>query len=203
MDMKGRCLFILLIFIAGSVFAQKDSPQEIQRQRMVIVNDILTTDRPDSVETQRWVCFTGQEPSRVRDARHDGMTFTPDASDSCVAALERNGNDRTLPGLYKRLATELGGNPDGYAKLPKAIGAAVLSGDDKVYIGNHKVVTVTASIAFDAGFTVAYTGRAPKKQGMDPLKLKSVAESCLDERKDAATCFSVGYVYGAQSLNAR
>jgi len=203
MAMQARCLFILLIFVGGSVFAQNDSPQEIRHQRMAIVNAILTTDRPDSVETQRWVCFTGGEPSRVRDARRDGMAFTPDASDSCLAALERSGKDRTLPGLYKRLATELGGNAEGYGRLPKAIGASVLSGDGKVYIGNHKLVTVTASIAFDAGFTVAYTGRAAKKQGMDPLKLKSVAERCLDERKDAATCFSVGYVYGAQSFSAR
>lgn len=202
--MQPPCLFILLIFVGGgSVLAQEDSPQEIQRQRMAIVNAILTTDRPNSIERQRWLCFIGQETSRVKDARRDGWTFTPDASDSCVAALERSGKDRTLPDLYKRFATELGGNADGYDKLPKAIGASVLSGDGKVFIGNHKVATVTASVAFDAGFTVAYSDHAPQKQGIDALKLKSIAETCLDEQKDAGTCFSVGYLYGAQSLNAR
>jgi hypothetical protein len=131
-----------------------------------------------------------------------GFDFIPDASDSCVAALRRHAKDNRLGEPYKKLLAQLGGNVDLAETMPKAIGGSTLSGDGKISIGNGKAVTATPPMAFDAGFTVAYTTAAPNKPG-DPQKLKSLAESCLAGEKDAGTCFSVGYVYGAQAFNAK
>jgi hypothetical protein len=194
-------LFFLLV--GGPVFAQKDSPQEIQRQRQAIVTAMLTTERQEKVFQQRWICINGWEPSRVTEARTMGFDSTPDAFDSCVAALQRSAKDRRFGDVYARLLSETGGNAQRVETLPKAIGASVLSGDGKVSIGNGKAIVVTASMAFDAGFAVAYTEGAATKQGMDAQKLKAIAEACLGNSKDAGTCFSVGYVYGAQAFNAR
>ena len=202
--MRGGPGFCALLILLGCrAFAQKESPQEIQRQRQAIVTTMLTTERQENVFQQRWVCINGREPSRVAEARAGGFDFTPDAFDSCMAALQRSAKDRRLGDVYARLLSETGGNAERLETLPKAIGASVLSGDGKVFIGNDKAITASASIAFDAGFAVAYTERAATKQGMDARKLKAIAEACLDNDKDAGTCFSVGYVYGAQAFNAR
>jgi hypothetical protein len=194
----GLGLLFASIFMCGVCLAQKD----IQQQRQEILTALLTTDPPFTATEQRWVCINGNEPSRVKEARTMGMDFTPDASDSCVAALRRSAKDRSLTEPYKKLLTQTGGDIALTESLPKAIGAAVLDGNVKVSIGKGKAITPTAPMAFDAGFAVAYTSAAPKKEG-DPQKLKSLAESCLAGGKDAGTCFSVGYVYGAQAFNAR
>lgn len=203
-SMSVVCHFLaLLISIARPVFAQTDNSGEIQRQRQELVTALLTTDRPESVERQRWVCFNGNEPSLVKETRKEGFDFTPDASDSCVAALQRMAKDGKLGDTYRKLLAQTGGNVELSPKLPRAIGAAVLSGNGDVSIGNGKAVTATSSIAFDAGFTVAYTEGAAKKQATSPQKLKAITEACLSNDKDAETCFSVGYLYGAQAFNAR
>lgn len=190
-----RCLLVLLL--AAPAFAQN-----VQQQRTDIVTSLITTERPEKAAQQRWNCINGNETSRVEQARAAGMDFTPDASDSCVAALQRAANDKTLLDIYRRFLVETGGSTDMYEKLPKAIGASVLSGDGKVSIGNGKAISVTAPIAFDAGFTVACTDHAAKKAA-DPQKLKALAQSCFSNEKEAGTCFSVGYVYGSQAFNAR
>ncbi len=197
----GRCA--LLILVGFPALAQKDGPQEVQRQRQAIVNALLTSERQEKVSQQRWICMNGREPSSVKEARDMGFDSTPDAFDSCIAALQRSGRDRKLGDPYARLLSETGGNTELSKTLPKAVGASVLSGNGKVSIGNGKAITTTASIAFDAGFTVAHTERAAPKQGMDPQKLKAIAAACLHNDTDAGTCFSVGYVYGAQAFNAR
>jgi hypothetical protein len=198
-----KTVIILSILAGGRVFAQKDSPQQIQRQRQEIVAAIQT-DRPESVGRRRWVCFNGGEPARVREARAGGgFDFTPDAADSCLAALRRKGRDHALLEAYRRLVIDLQGDPDTYAMLPKAIGNAVLSGDAAVSLGNGKGVKVDPALALDAGYTAAYMNAAPKKEGLDPQKLKSFAESCLDQQKDAATCFSVGFTLGSYAVSAQ
>jgi hypothetical protein len=193
--MSLRCL-VALILVAPA-FAQN-----VQQQRTEIITALLTTDRPEKAVQQRWICFNGGEPSSVAEARNGGMDFTPDPADSCVAALQRSAKDNNLSVTYKRLLAETGGNAAMADTLPKAIGASVLSGDGKVPIGNGKAVTVNPPMAFDAGFTVAYSEGATKKQA-DPEKLKQVADACLNSQKDVATCFSVGYVYGTLAFSAQ
>lgn len=199
---NGKILFALWTLLSCPAFSQKYSPQEIQRQRQAIVTALLTTERQEQVSQQRWICINGREPSSVREARAMGFDSTPDASDSCIATLQRSAKDGVLIDVYKKFLAQTGGSPELSNKFPKAIGGAVLSGDGRVSIGNGQGIRVNASLAFDAGFTVAYTEAAAKKN-VDPEKLKAVAESCLGDDKDAGTCFSVGYVYGAQAFNAR
>ena len=191
-------LLFTSIFMCGLCVAQNSA----QQQREEIVKAILTTERPEKVSQQRWICINGNEPSRVKEARATGFDSTPDASDSCVAALQRHAKDKKLGEPYRKLLTQLGGNIGLAETIPKAIGASTLSGDGTVSIGNGKAITATPPMAFDAGFTVAYTSAAPNKPA-DPEKLKSLTESCLAGEKDAGTCFSVGYVLGTQAFNAR
>ena len=203
-----RLFLVLLTLMLNSAPAQPQPPnsedqRDIARQRQDIIDAILTSDRPESVASIRWVCMSGDEPGSVREARAGGgFDFTPDAFDSCLAALWRKGKDHALLEAYKKLAVTLQGNPDNSDRLPRAIGASVLSGDGKVSIGNGKGIVVDAALAFDAGFTVAYMNAAPKKES-DLPKVKAFAELCLDQKKDAATCFSVGYTLGTQAVNAR
>jgi len=192
-----RVLFTSIL-LSGLCLAQKD----IQQQRQEILTGLLTSDPHDTASQQRWICINGNEPSRVKEARAMGFDFTPDASDSCLVALQRAAKDRTLAEPYKKLLAQTGGNAELSETLPKAIGASALNGKGTVSIGNGKALIPTAPMAFDAGFTVAYISAAPNKGG-DPQKLKSLAESCLAGGKDTGTCFSVGYVYGAQAFNAR
>ncbi len=196
----NRLMHLLLAgtLLSGACVAQ----QEIRQQRQELVTAMLTTDRPEKASQQRWICINGNEPSSVNEMRAIGFDFIPDASDSCVAALRRQAQDHKLSEPYKKLLSELAGNVDLAETLPKAIGASTLNGDGKVSIGNGKAITATSPMAFDAGFTVAYSAAAPIKPG-DSQKLRLLAESCLAGQKDAGTCFSVGYVYGTQAFNAK
>lgn len=197
-----RAFTLLLIGCSIVSLANAADDREIARQRQEIV-DSIRTDQPESVARLRWVCFNGREPANVREARQEGFDFTPDAADGCLAALVRKAKDHALLEPYKKLADDLQGNTEAYDRLPKAIGAAALSGEDIVSIGNGKGVKMDAALAFDAGFTAAYMGAATKKEGLDLQKLKAFAESCLDKQKDAGTCFSIGYALGGQAVNAQ
>lgn len=194
---------ILVLFAATPILhAQDRVSQKILSERQDIIQGILTDLRRESVAKIRWNCMNGQETGEVRDARTEGLDFAPDASDECIAALQRDAKDGQMTYIYQKLISNLGGNPASAHTRAKAIGNAVLSGNEKVPIGNQLVATVTPQIAFDAGFTVAYTENAAKKT-MAPEKLKASAEDCLGGKNDAGTCFSVGYVYGAQAVGAR
>lgn len=201
--MRHVHVFVLASLIACPALAQKNRPEEIQRQRQEIIASLLTTEQQQTISQKRWTCMHGNEPSSVKDARVMGFDYTPDASDGCVAVLQRSAKDRRLGTAYTKLLSETGGSAELSEKLPKAIGNAVLSGNGDVSIGNGKAMTVTGAIALDAGFTVAYMEGAAKKPSPDAQKMKAVTETCLANATDAATCFSVGYVYGAQAFNAR
>lgn len=184
----------------GPCSAVAASPADVAAQRQRLLNDMLTTDPPDVIAAERWVCAMGQAPGSVAESRSKGAYFFPDAADGCVTALLRTARDRRLPELYSRLLKELDGSMNGPEQLPKAIGASVTNGKGKVAIGNGKAAVVTPALAFDAGFTVAYSGQVAAKGAADPGQLKALAEACLGQRQDAETCFSAGYVYGAQAV---
>jgi hypothetical protein len=195
--------------LAANPAASTPSAAEIAAQRQGILDSILTTDPPYTIADIRWVCAMGQEPARVADSRAEGAYFTPDAADSCVAALARTAHDRRLPELYGKLLAGWGVGTNGSEGLPRAIGASVMDGNGKVAIGSNKVVVVTAALALDAGFAVGYRdGAAAKAPDADAGQLRTLAEACLGQHQDAGTCFSAGYVYGArafkgQNLSAR
>ena len=199
--MRLGLIFVLLAATLSSP-AQNLTSQKVLNQRRDIIDAILTTDNRGSVARTRWFCMNGQEAGSVREARARGIDFTPDVSDECLAALQRDARDGQMIYIYQRLVTSLGGNSASAYTLPKAIGNTVLSGDGKVSIGNKLAATVTPQIAFDAGFTVAFMDNAARKT-MAPDKLKAAAEDCLDGKNDSGTCFSVGYVYGSQAATAR
>jgi hypothetical protein len=156
----------------------------------------------DAVAAQRLTCMFGEEPDRVAKARRAGQASLPDAADTCVAALVRSAHDGRLPDLYRTLLTQLGGDIGLAGKLPLAIGESALNGDGNMTIGNGKNTIIPPPLAFDAGFTVAYLKGDTRPEELEAAKLKAVAEACLAVDKDAGTCFSAGYYYGAQAFRA-
>jgi hypothetical protein len=144
----------------------------------------------------------GEEPDRVAKARRAGQASLPDAADTCIAALVRTAHDGHLPDLYRTLLTQLGGDVGLAGKLPLAIGESALNGDGNITIGNRKNTLIPPPLAFDAGFTVAYLKGDTRPEDLETAKLKAVAEACLAVDKDAGTCFSAGYYYGAYAFRA-
>ncbi len=195
-----RGALLALAVVLGPVRGLAANPADVAAQRRQILDEMLTSDPPYAVAAQRWVCAMGQEPDSVAEHRAKGASFFPDAADSCVTALARSAHDHNLPALYGKLITELGGSSDASERLPHAIGAAVLNNATNVAIGNGKAAVVTPALAFDAGFTVSYQDGAAKK-AVNPERLKTLAEACLNQQQDAGTCFSAGYVYGARAFS--
>lgn len=156
---------------------------------------------PYLIANLRRSCALGKVPADVAEGRRLGAAFEPDPGDQCVTALVRTARDGHLPDFYRELLTGLGGRAEDAAQWPGQVGAKLLAGAAQAPIGNGKAVTVTPAIALDAGFAAAYqAGGAGSAVKADSAQLKTVAEACLDQKQDAATCYSVGYVYGGQAL---
>jgi hypothetical protein len=191
------------LLASAPVCAAELTPADIAAQRQASLNGILTTFPADAVAAQRVTCMMGEEPRCVIDGRQAGKAFMPDAVDTCVAVLVRTAHDGHLPDLYRTLLTELGGDAGAYESLPAAIGDAVMNGNGKVAIGNGKDTEVPPTLAFDAGFTLAYLRadtRAANLASTD--RLRQVAEACLAVREPAGTCFSYGYMQGGLAVEA-
>lgn len=178
------------------------SPTETAAHRQAILDDMLAKNSAYVIAAQRWLCAMGKEPAEVTEARTQGAYFHPDAADSCVTALTRTARDQQLSVLYGRLLQELGGGQGEAARLPDTIGATLMSGAAKVPIGNGKSMVVTPAIAFDAGFAVAYR-QGSGAGSVNLQQLKVVTEDCLGQKRDAATCFSVGHAHGARAFATR
>lgn len=186
--------------IAGAARAADDV---VTAKRQGGLNAILHTISAEAVAAERMTCMFGEEPGKVAQGRSAGKDFLPDAADTCVAALTRTAREGHLPDLYRTLLSQLGGNSGDYAKLPDAIGNAVMNGNGKMPIGDP-ATDVPPSLAFDAGFTVAYQqGSAAKAPAANAADLKPIAEACLAVKQEAGACFSAGYVYGAKAFAAR
>lgn len=193
--------------LAAAVPASAASPSEIARldqnsQKTIgELNDLLN----EATDNTRKTCASGQAAAWVSDKRahaRPGERF-PDAPDMCVATLEGVAQGQRLLVYYKDLLTAVGGDPAMHAAFPRSVGAAVTGGAGKVPIGNNKAAAVTPALAFDAGFTVAYRAKDASKAGAgDADTLKSLTDACLNQRQDAGTCFSIGYVYGGKAIAA-
>jgi len=106
--------------------------------------------------------------------------------------------------FYRNLLVDLSGAAGEAERLPGAIAAVAMKpASNQVAIGNQRAAIVTAALAFDAGFTVAYRKGERHSAGMPDLQtLKPIAERCLSQSEaDLALCFSTGYVYGARSVS--
>ena len=196
-----RVVVIAVALAAPRLATGAPGPADIATHRQEILNDMLTEAyQPALIANLRRSCALGGEPANVAQRRAGGAYFTPDAADACVTALVRTARDRRLPDLYRGLSGELGGRVDVSETLPHAIGAGILNGTTKVAIGNRKAAEVTPALAFDAGFTVAYLDGVASAEPVNVQQLRAVAEDCLGQRRDAATCFSVGHMYGARMV---
>jgi hypothetical protein len=205
---RSRHLVAATLIAAGSLGmpmahgAGTPSPAEVAAHRQQSLDALLTDEyEPFLIANLRRSCAVGGEPKRVAESRAGGAYFTPDAADGCVTALIRTARDHHLPELYRSFLTELGEGQGGADALPRAIGAAAMGGSTKVTLSAGKAAAISPALALDAGFTVAYqAGEGAKAPSPDPKQLKTVAETCLGQRGDVGSCFSVGYVYGAQAF---
>jgi hypothetical protein len=176
-------------------------------------HDFLQTMRAESPilnENRRWACMTGKEPEEVKEARSEGLDFTPDASKMCVTTLERQTDEGNALWLYKRFAQDAGGTMTPEQVL-QAVGKAAQNNQPTTEaIGPKGAIAVTTAKALDAGYTVAVLNKetmislgiaeTPENVG----KLMALAESCLDGRNNKApspsACFVVGRALAAKDF---
>jgi hypothetical protein len=187
----------MLALLTGMSVAVAASPEQ-----QASLRSVLTSVTSEAVSAQRLTCFFGEEPERVAKARRAGQTFLPDAADICVAVLVRSARDGKLFDLYRTILREQGGDLALVEQMPMLTGTAALKDADKMTLGNGKAMDVPPTLAFDAGFTVAYLRRDGSKANADPVKLRAVIESCLTVKTDAGTCFAAGYAEGGKALTA-
>lgn len=157
----------------------------------------------DLVVKVRRQCAAGDGPTATAKLRSYGDSAAADAADACAAALQLVGRNGQLIGFYRQMQNDLGGASTGHEQLPTAIGAAVVkTKEGQVPIGNGRSAVITAALAFDAGFTVAYGKGTGPAQGMPDLPvLKPIAERCLAQAEpNLGLCYSTGYVYGARAV---
>ena len=194
-------LCILALAVPALARAAPPSPEVVEAQRQEQLHALLTNQYDAHfIADIRLSCLSGKASADVQEDRADGTYFAPDASDECVTVLTRTGRDGELPTLYREILTRQGGDAGNAALWPKVIAAAVLKDKTEVEIGNGKVTQVSAALAFDAGFTVAYQqGSAAHAAKADPAQLKAAAEDCLALRRTPHVCFSAGYLYGVQA----
>lgn len=198
---NGLAALALAVLIASEAVAQTHSPEEIAADRREAVDRLFRPDYADVAVRERRLCFRGEQPKKVAKDRQDGAYFIPDPADTCIAALARLGRDRQLAEQYHRLVEAVGGDNAVVNGLPRAISDAAASGRATVVVGGGKGIDVTPSMAFDAGFTVAFQEGAATPTGrIDDARLKAVTESCLGDDQAAATCASVGYLQGARAF---
>jgi len=155
------------------------------------------------VARMRRNCAAGQGPASVARTRSLGDAELPDAADLCSVVLQRTGQDRGLIAFYRELQRELGGADAGHEQLPAAIAATLLkAGGTQVPVGNGRAAAITAALAYDAGFTVAYTkGELPTAAMPGYTALKPIAERCLGQTEPSlGLCYSTGYVFGARAV---
>jgi hypothetical protein len=192
-------LLPLSLLVVSAFWAQQESPAEIAASRQAVLDHMAKADALNS-GIQRWVCAMGGEPDSVVEARAGGFGFTPDAIDSCLTALKRVAQIGDLLPMYARFAKELGGTEEGFKLLPRSIGSAALNNREGVLVGGGVGGKITPALAFDAGFTVAFTERVADKWTLETKKLREITADCLANKRDAGTCFSAGYLYGAHAV---
>jgi hypothetical protein len=191
---------VLAVLVALEAAAQAQSPEEVATERREAIARLFRPDYADVAARERQVCFLGKQPQRVIADRARGAYFTPDAADTCIAALTRLGSDQQLPEQYRKFIAAIGGDVATAAALPRAIGAAVMNGQQTVALGNGRGADVDSAIAFDAGFATSFReGAAAPPGSVDEAQLKAVTETCLANQQDRGTCYSVGYLQGARA----
>ena len=154
------------------------------------------------VENRRWACMTGKEPEFVKEARSEGLDFTPDASKMCLTTLDRQAQEGNALWLYQRFARDAGSTMTPEQVLQAVESAAKNDQPTTQAIGPKGAIAVTPAKALDAGYTRAVRDKTtlsslgiaetPENVG----KLMGIAENCLDGRNSKAPSPSACYVTG-------
>ena len=196
---------VALSSVIGQVSAQPQPGSGLDAKTKALLSELHELFQEDIAQT-RQNCAAGLAPAWVKTRRANAAQNLPfpDAANMCVGSMEGMAQERRLNDLYTALLKAWGGNEGGAEALPRTIGATVLRGETKVPIGAGKAAVVTPALAFDAGFTVAYgEGKPPQGGKPNPQQLKTLAEACLAQQRDVGSCFSAGYLYGAQAVTGQ
>lgn len=195
-------MFAQATMAAGSLPPVSDEQVLLEREQTL--DGILRDESPDIVAKIRQSCASGQGPKSIAKGRGFGSYTLPDAADECATILDRMAQDDTLLATYRDLMQSLTGASGGYELLPAAIAATVMkSHETLVPLGNGKGAKITAALALDAGFTVAYPKHETYVAGMPTASaLKPVAQRCLSQSEpDLSLCYATGYAYGVLASN--
>lgn len=178
------------------------SREEIRAQRQAIIDGILSSDTAADVAIDRDNCMAGQMSSITRRARNAGGYSSPDAADTCVAALVRVGRDGRLIDSYLRIVNEAGGDSAIAGGLPDTIGSAIIAQkSESAPIGRGKGIRIDPALAFDAGFSAAYLKGETRAEGMpDIATLKAISEACLDRTEvRLGLCYAAGFAHAVRA----
>lgn len=174
------------------------------RERQEDLEATLTTIPLELTVGMRRTCAAGDAPANTTMSRTSGFN-SPDASDTCSMSLLRLAREGMLLNLYRDLMVSATGQTAGHEKIPAAVAAAAMRGGAEVSLGNQRAVAVSTSLAFDAGFTVAYQQRQAMTSSMPALQvLKPIAERCLaGQERDRGLCYATGLTYGARAVSGQ
>lgn len=128
-----------------------------------------------------------------------------DAVDECPVVLLRQAREGALLTFYRDLLVRIAGQPEGHEHLPMAIANSVMRGDKQVPIGNQRAAAISAALAFDAGFTVAFQGKTALSPAMPALAtLRPIASRCLQQQEpNLGLCYATGFTLGARAVSGQ
>lgn len=163
----------------------------------------------------------------MNDARGKGLSYTPDAADFCIAMLKRSAEDGTLLTLYPVLFQGKPAANEDFSQMgtPAELQAKWSPVVQEVVTEASKGGKILPSLAFDAGFTSAYTGEADandviagapdnwknRSGELDPDKLKQALADVLPVQPSAQRyspdlvkrAVLLGRIYGALHFTQR
>lgn len=208
-----RCVLILFVVMLGIAWRVPAASlpagvtaEDVQGERADMLVGLARED-PALLARVRQRCASGQEPAWIAKQRADyGSNQMPDAADYCATALRAVAQAGALLGFYHDLKRSLAADEAEADLLPEAIGTVIARpGAAVVPLGAGRGATITAALAFDAGFTNAYRRAEAWQAGLpDAYGLKPVAEQCLGSADaDLRLCYATGYAYGVLAVNGR
>lgn len=203
----AKHLLTVVLFGAATLPAAiaQQASQAVLRERYESLTSMLSTLPVENVVNVRGSCAAGRAPAAIKMNRSSGFDFAPDASEECPTTLLRLAREGMLLSYYRDLMVKATGRDVGHEKVPPAVAAAAMQGKPEVVLGNQRAVPVSSSLAFDAGFTMAYQQRQPVTNAMPGLAvLKTIAERCLGEEEgDRGLCYATGFSYGARAVTGQ
>lgn len=199
-----RKILAVVLALAGAAVTSV-APGAAANERAGLINFLLKEASPEVVRASRNLCASGAAQKKIDRSRSLGNDGLLDAVDECPVILLRQAREGALLAFYSALLTQLVGKSDGHEHLPMAIATTVMRGENQVPVGSQRAAVVSAALAFDAGFTVAFQGKTALSPAMPELAaLRLIANRCLQQQEpNLGLCYATGFTLGARAVSGQ